>query len=158
MKIIKKNKYTIMAVVLFTIIVFFLYEAKQLFFPNEGKAIYGDRLVGKVKVEDDVYKDLEDKIRSNDRVTDVTIREGGKLISIIITVQVDMSTDDAKKLIDNILEPFSDSQKGYYDYQIFITKAESSENNFPIIAYKHHNNSNFVWSKDRAKTETSEGE
>lgn len=153
MKMMKKNKYTIMAVVLFTIMVIFLYQAKQLFFPNEGKALYGDRLVGKVEVTDDIYQKVVSKVKENEKVTDAITRESGKLINIMITVQNDMGIEDAKKLTDNILEPFTDSQKGYYDFQVYIKKQEESENNFPIIAYKHHNSASFIWSKDRAKTE-----
>ena len=153
MNIIKKNKFTIIAVILFTALVFCLYEVKELFFPNEGKAIYGDRLVGKVDVKDEVYVAVEDKVKENEKVTKVDARENGKLINISITVLDDTSIEDAKKLVDNILEPFNDSQKGYYDFQVFVTKESETENNFPIIAYKHHNSSEFVWSKDREKTE-----
>ena len=153
MNIIKKNKFTIIAVVLFTALVFCLYEAKELFFPNEGKAIYGDRLVGKVDVSDEIYDNVESKVKENEKVTKVKARENGKLINISITVLDDTSIEDAKKLVDNILEPFTDSQRGYYDFQVFINKESEAENNFPIIAYKHHNSSQFVWSKDRQKTE-----
>ena len=153
MNIIKKNKFTIIAVILFTALVFCLYEVKELFFPNEGKAIYGDRLVGKVDVKDEAYVAVEDKVKENEKVTKVDARENGKLINISITVLDDTSIEDAKKLVDNILEPFNDSQKGYYDFQVFVTKESETENNFPIIAYKHHNSSEFVWSKDREKTE-----
>ena len=153
MNIIKKNKFTIIAVILFTALVFCLYEVKELFFPNEGKAIYGDRLVGKVDVKDEVYVAVEDKVKETEKVTKVDARENGKLINISITVLDDTSIEDAKKLVDNILEPFNDSQKGYYDFQVFVTKESETENNFPIIAYKHHNSSEFVWSKDREKTE-----
>ena len=149
----KKNKYTIIAVVLFIIWVFCLFEAKQLFFPNEGKAIYGDRLVGKVEVSKDTYKNVESKLKENTKVTDVTVRESGKLINVSITVSQDTSIDEAKSLKSAVLEPFNDSQKGYYDFQIFVTKNEESENNFPIIGYKHHNSGDFVWTKDRDKTE-----
>ena len=153
MNLIKKNKFTIIAVILFTVLVFCLYEVKELFFPNEGKAIYGDRLVGKVDVADDVYENVEAKVKENEKVTKVTARESGKLINISITVLDDTSIEDAKKLVENILEPFNDSQKDYYDFQVFINKESESENNFPIIAYKHHNSSGFVWTKDREKTE-----
>ena len=156
MNIIKKNKFTIIAVILFTALVFCLYEVKELFFPNEGKAIYGDRLVGKVDVADEIYEKVEEKLKENEKVTKVDARESGKLINISMTILDDTSIEDAKKLIDNILEPFNDSQRGYYDFQVFINKENKAENNFPIIAYKHHNSSEFVWSKDREKTEGEE--
>lgn len=153
MNIVKKNKFTIIAVLIFTSLIFCLYQVKRVFFPNTGKAIYGERLVGKVEVDEKVYDQLEEKLKENEKVSKVTVRESGKLININITILDDTSIEDAKKLADNILEPFTDSQKGYYDFQIFINKENEAENNFPIIAYKHHNSSQFVWSKDREKTE-----
>lgn len=153
MNIVKKNKFTIIAILLFTSLIFCLYQVKRVFFPNTGKAIYGERLVGKVEVDEKIYDKVEEKVKENEKVSRVTVRESGKLININITILDDTSVEDAKKLADNILEPFTDSQKGYYDFQIFINKENEAENNFPIIAYKHHNSSAFVWSKDREKTE-----
>ena len=113
MDLIKRNKYTIIAIVVFIILVFCLYQAKELFFPNTGKAIYGDRLVGKIEVDNEVYKTVKSKIKENEKVKEVTARENGKLINISIVVNDDTSIDDSKKLIDSILEPFTDSKKGY---------------------------------------------
>jgi len=155
MKIIKKNKFTIIAIILFIGLVFGLYQVKKIFFPNEGKAIYGDRLVGKVEVADEIYQQVKTKIQENEKVEQVDIRENGETINISITVKNDTSIEDSKKTINNVLEPFTDSQKGYYDFQIFIYKTDKAENNFPIIGYKHHNSTEFVWSKDREKTDIS---
>ncbi len=155
MNIIKKNKFTIIAIVIFTILVFGLYQAKQLFFPNEGKAIYGDRLVGKVEVEEATYDQVKAKIQENERVESVSLRENGRTINLTITVKNDTSIEDAKATINGMLDSFTDSQKGYYDFQVFIVKTDEAENNFPIIGYKHHNNSEFSWTKDREKTDIS---
>ena len=144
MKMIKKNKYTIIAIIIFIVIVILLYQAKQLFFPNEGKAIYGDRLAGKIEIPEETYTGLKALISEKEKVKSVTVRETGKLINISITVEDDLTVDAAKKLADDILNPFTDSQKGYYDYQVFINKESEAENNFPIIGYKHHNSSSFV--------------
>lgn len=155
MKIIRKNKFTIIAIVIFTALVFCLYQAKQLFFPNEGKAIYDDRLVGKVEVDETVYDQVKAKITENERVESVTLRENGRTINLTITVKNDTSIEDAKATINGMLDLFTDSQKGYYDFQVFIVKTDAAENNFPIIGYKHHNSSEFSWTKDREKTDIS---
>ena len=147
MKIIRKNKFTIIAIVIFTALVFCLYQAKQLFFPNEGKAIYGDR--------EAIYDQVKAKITENERVESVTLRENGRTINLTITVKNDTSIEDAKATINGMLDLFTDSQKGYYDFQVFIVKTDAAENNFPIIGYKHHNSSEFSWTKDREKTDIS---
>lgn len=153
MKWIKKNKFTVIAIIIFIVVAILGYKAKEIFFPDQRTAIYGDRLEGKVAVKDTTYDTLKQKISENEKVTTVTVRENGRRIDITITVADDMSKADAKKLTDNMLEPFTESQIGYYDFQVFIKKEAKTENDFPIIGYKHHNSSSFSWTKDRDKTE-----
>ncbi|MCI5967659.1 MAG: hypothetical protein MRZ42_04685 [Tenericutes bacterium] len=153
MKWIKKNKFTVIAITIFVVLAIIGYKAKEMFFPNQRTAIYGDRLDGKIAVEQKTYDEMKAKISESDKVKNVSIRENGRRIDIMVTVNGDTSKSDAKKLVDNILEPFSESQIGYYDFQIYIKKDETEENDFPIIGYKQHNSSSFVWSKDRDKTE-----
>lgn len=152
MKMLKKNKYTVIALCIFILLVFFLYEAKQWFFPDTGKALYGDRLVGKVDVADETYDALVAKIKENPKVKEAHVRENGKSINVYITVQADTTIDEAKALTNNMLEPFNDSQVGYYDFQVIVSKEEEAENNFPIIGNKHHNGAGFSWTKNREKT------
>ncbi len=153
MKWIKKNKFTVIAITIFVVLAIIGYKAKEMFFPNQRTAIYGDRLDGKIAVEQKTYDEMKAKISESDKVKNVSIRENGRRIDIMVTVNGDTSKSDAKKLVDNILEPFSESQIGYYDFQMYIKKDETEENDFPIIGYKQHNSSSFVWSKDRDKTE-----
>lgn len=152
MKWIKKNKFTVAAIVIFIILSFLVFKVIDIFFPDQGTAIYGDRLDAKVEVEDSVYKSLEELIKQNEKVEAVKINENGRRIDIIITVNNATSLSEAKKLSDNILEPFTESQIGYYDFQVYVKKIDEAENDFPIIGYKQHNDSGFSWSKDREKT------
>lgn len=152
MKWIKKNKFTVAAIVIFIIIAFMAFKVIDIFFPDQGTAIYGDRLDAKIPVEDSVYDSLEKLIKENEKVEEVKINENGRRIDIIITVTNATSLSEAKKLTDNILEPFTESQIGYYDFQVYVKKTDKAENDFPIIGYKQHNNSDFSWSKDREKT------
>ena len=155
MKLVKKNKFKIIVVVLFVFFMFGVSEVKKVFFANDG-AVYGDRLVGKVEVKKETYNQLKEGISAKEKVESVEVRENGRLVNISITVATDASLDQAKGAMDGVLDIFTDSQKGYYDFQVFISKNDATENNFPIIGYKHHNSSVFVWSKDREKTDISE--
>lgn len=156
MKWIKKNKFTVIAIVIFIVLAILGYKAKELFFPNQRTAIYGDRLDGKVTVEEETYDKLKQLILENDKVKTADVRENGRQINIIVTVNDDVNKANAKKIVDNILEPFTESQIGYYDYQVFIKKESEEENDFPIIGYKQHNSSSFVFTKDRDKTDEEE--
>lgn len=159
MKWIKKNKFTVIACIIFVLLLVLGYKAKEVFFPDQRTAVYGNRLDGKVSVDKSIYDEVKTKISESDKVKSVTVRENGRRIDITITVNGDTSKDDAKKLTNNITESFTESQIGYYDFQVYIKKEEQEENDFPIIGYKHHNSSSFSWSKDRDKiVETEEEE
>ena len=156
MKWIKKNKFTCIAIVLFVFITIVGYEAMQVFFPDTSSAIYGDRLDNKVKVKKDVYDKVKSKISEQEFVKEVEVRENGRTINVIVLVQDSTSMDAAKSIAGMITEPFSEAQLGYYDFQLFVKKEDSKENNFPIIAYKQHNRSEFNWAKERDKKEEEE--
>lgn len=158
MKWIKKNKFTVIACIIFILLLVLGYKAKEVFFPDQRTAVYGNRLDGKVAVDKSVYDEVKAKISESDKVKTVTVRENGRRIDITITVNGDTSKDDAKKLTNNITESFTESQIGYYDFQVYIKKEEQEENDFPIIGYKHHNSSSFSWTKDRDKTVETEEE
>ncbi len=154
MKWIKKNKYTCIAILIFVIVAIVGYKAMKVFFPDSKAAYYGDRLDNKVKVENSVYDAVKAKISEQEFVKEAKVRENGRTIEIVVTVQDSTSIDAAKSISGLILEHFSEIQIGYYDFQLFVKKDSASENNFPIIAYKQHNSSDFIWTKDRDKTES----
>lgn len=154
MKWIKNNKYTCIAILVFVIIAIVGYKAMKVFFPDSKAAYYGDRLDNKVKVENSVYDAVKTKISEQEFVKEVKVRENGRTIEIVVTVLDSTSIDAAKSISGLILEHFSEIQVGYYDFQLFVKKESASENNFPIIAYKQHNSSDFIWTKDRDKTES----
>ncbi len=158
MKWIKKNKLTVCVMILFLLVAILGYKVVEMFFPDERTAIYGDRLEGKVAIEKETYETMKQKISENQQVQGVTVEESGRRIDITITVIAEVSQEDAKKLVDNILEPFTESQIGYYDFQVFVKKEETELNDFPIIGYKHHNSSSFLWTRDREIIKEEESE
>lgn len=159
MKWIKKNKMMIIAIVVFSAISLIGYKALKVFFPSTDAAIYGDRLDNKIDVDKELYEGIKTRIAGQEFVKDVKVRESGRIINVVVTIMDSTSMDAAKSLSGLILEGFSDSQIGYYDFQLYVNKEDKKENDFPILAYKQHNSTEFVWSKDRQKTvETPEEE
>jgi len=152
MKFLKKNKGTIIVIVLFLIGVLLLVQLKNIFVPNEDSAIYGTRLEGieEVKITKDQEQQMEAAIEED--AEKVSIRESGRLVNVIITVQDEMSRDNAKKLANEVIKPLKKEQTKYYDIQVFVQKSKET-NEFPIIGYKHHTRDSFSWTKDRSGTE-----
>ena len=147
---IKNNKVTVVAFIICVIFVILIFAVKLTFFPNEGTAIYGDRLDGIEEVEitnqqqEDIIKSLEDK----DEVKEVSCDIKGRTLNVLITVNDDVELDPAKALTSSITDNLEEDQTTYYDIQVFISK-DNDDTRFPIIGYKHQNKDEFSWTKDR---------
>ena len=148
MKFIRKHTSLIVAILIFILVFSGFLILKSVFFPNEAKAIYGNRLEGRDKVEISAEKEqkIEDKLK--EKTSTVDVRVAGKLIYIDMKVIGDVNVGAAKELANQALEEFSDAEKAYYDIQAVISSDTDSEH-FPIIGYKHHNRKAYVWTKDR---------
>ena len=158
MKFIKAHKFTVFVIILFIVAVIFLYFMYDLFFSNGGKPEYGNRLDGIEEVEitkDDISK-LETEIKKNKNVSEVSADISGRTLNIIITVDNNMSVDDAKKVGQNSYASLGEKKIKYYAIQLFIKKTDEAKNNFPIIGYKQKESTSISWTKNRAVTKTDE--
>ena len=151
MKFIKKNKSTIVGILVFILALAGILAVKGVLSSDEGKAIYGTRLKGinEVKITDSQKKEVENKLANDTDKVEVSV--AGRIINILITAKEGTSLEDAKKLGDKAVEVFSSAEKKYYDIQIFITN-EKNKAQFPIIGYRHHTKNTITWTKDRAES------
>lgn len=150
MSFIRKNKFVILAIGIFLIIVVLAFQIVTMFFPTEGKALYGDRLDGieEVELSDSKLTKMEASLKSDGTVKKANVSVSGKIVEVIITVQDDTSVDTAKALNTKVLDSLSEKEKKFYDIQIFVKK-DNEATDFPIIGYKHHAKDAFSWTKDR---------
>ena len=148
MRKLRKQKGTIIGIIVFIVLVVGGIYLKNTIAPDESKAIYGERLEGqdKVKVTEATKKKVSAALKEN--TSSVKVRVAGKTINIIIETNEGVSRDDAKKMGVTAIEKFSDAERAYYDFQIFIKNAKNVEQ-FPIVGYKHHGKDNISWTKDR---------
>ncbi len=147
---IKNNKLVVITFIICVIFVILVFAIKLTFFPDEGRAIYGDRLDGIEKVEitdsdaNDVIKSLEDLDTVKEASTDIK----GRVLNVLITVNDDVDLETAKGLTTTITDNLEKKQTSYYDIQVFISK-DNDDASFPIIGYKHQDKDGFSWTKDR---------
>lgn len=148
---IKSHKIVVAAAVFAIIILLIVFMIIKTFFKGDENAIYGDRLKGinSVKITEKDQKELIKKIEDDSAVSKCTYSLQGKIINVIITVNDDVGLDTAKALAGKTLEVLDDSQKKFYDIQVFIKK-NNGGNDFPIIGYKQNKKDGFSWTKDRA--------
>jgi len=151
MKFVKKNSSTIIGILVFILVLVGIFAVKKTFNPDESKAIYGTRLEGRKQVEitKSTKEEVEDKLK--DTASKVTVKVSGRIINIIVKVNAETSLETAKSLGDKALEPFSDAEKKYYDFQMLIEN-DKNTSQFPIIGYKQHSKESISWTKDRAES------
>ena len=150
-KFIKNNKLTVITFIICLIFVILVFAIKLTLFPNEGRAIYGDRLEGieKVEITSKQQKNIISKLEEKDEVKSVETDIKGRILNVIITVNDDVELDSAKALTSLVVENLEEDQTTYYDIQVFIKKSNEEDTRFPIIGYKHQDKNEFSWSKDR---------
>lgn len=145
MNFLKRNKNIIIALVIFFIAILLCVQLKNMLIPNEGAAVYGNRLDGKIELADDIESKVSAKAEG---ANSVKLRTSGRIINITITVANDVSKDAAKEYAKKTLEAFSTEEKNYYDIQFYILK-EGEATDFPIMGYKIQNAETITWTKDR---------
>ena len=124
MSFIRKNKFVIVAIGVFLILVILAFRLFSMFAPSEGKALYGDRLKGIEEVELNNKKllNIEDTLKEDSAVKEATASVEGKIVEVIITVKDEISTDTAKSLSNKVLDTLTTKEKKFYDIQVFVTK------------------------------------
>lgn len=154
MKFVKKNRYTIILILVFVLLVCLGVKVKDILMPDDQKEAYGNRLndIEKHSIADSLYAKIKSEIEGKDLVTTVTNRIQGKIINFIVLVDDKMSVEDAKKIGDAIIEYFTKDELSYYTIQIYINKNDESLNNFPIIGAKNPLTAKIVWTQDREIT------
>lgn len=158
MRYLRRNKFTIIAIVLLIVFVFIGVQVKNIFVPDEGKASYGDRLseIKDHKLGDDWFTKIEDKFKENDKVSKIENKVHGKIVNLIITVNDDVDVNTAKEIGNSIVSMFENNELTYYSLQVYLKKDNEKLNNFPIIGYKGTTTESLIYSKDRDIVQTEE--
>ena len=146
MKFIKRNKNIIISVIVFFELILLCIQIKNILLPNDGLAVYGNRLDGKVAVT----KNLNNKMKEllPEGATKVTVRDSGRILNITITVSENITRDSAKSFATETLKALTEEEANYYDIQFFLVK-ETEASDFPIIGYKIPKADVITWTKDR---------
>lgn len=152
MKFIKKHKSLIVIVLMLIAVLAALILLKTTVMFDENQAIYGDRLDGseKVKLTTDQIGKAEDEVKES--IKSISIKQRGKIISIIVYAKEDVALADAKEIGNKVLTVFTAEQKKFFDFEIFIQN-EGNQDQFPIIGYKHQDSEGISWTRDRVKAE-----
>lgn len=159
-KFIKRHRYTIILVLIFSLLVVLGLKVKEILVPDEGKATYGERLrdINKHPINEEIYSKISKEYGENKNVKNIKYRLQGRIINYFITVDDKLSLKDAKSLGDKLVTYFDEDSLSYYSIQIYVIKEDEAQNNFPIIGFKSPKAKNVSWTKDREITKSDEDE
>lgn len=144
MNFIKKNKILVTILMVIFIIIMLIIVYIYLYQSNSNK--YGNRLNGieNLSIADSKINDIKEKILNNDSCNTITYKLDGKIIKFFIDVKPETDELTLESIFNLILDNFSESEKSFYDFEIFVTSTSKS---YPVIAYKHRNNEVFSISR-----------
>ncbi len=143
-KFILKNKLLSILILLFLLIfILGLVAIKILIFPSYKVSKYGNRLsnIESVKLDDTRFNEVKNDFGSVDGFSIDSFRLSGKIVNIIVKVDDEISTDKIKSNASKLVSSFSDDEKKYYDFQVFVTKNDG----LPMIGYKNKNSEGLSW-------------
>lgn len=154
MEFFRKNKFTIVTITIFSVLVILGLKVESILLPNTKKPSYGNRLdnIENYKVGEEEIRLVIDYLKEDKRVLDVKENLHGKIFYFTITVDDSVSVQDAKSIANKVLDKFSKEEKSFYSFQVFVEKKDTKLNNFPIIGYKNPTSENLVFTKDREVT------
>ena len=153
MKFVKKHKGAILGLSVLIAVVVACLILKDVVMFDETEAVYGNRLDGieEVKVTSKQKSAVSDSLK--DVSEKVTVRVSGRVVNVIIEANPETDLGSAKAMGDTALGAFTDEQKQYFDFQIFIDESENQDQ-YPILGYKQKSRDGIFWTNDRAKTES----
>lgn len=147
MKFIRKHKLAVfILVLLMAAVVAVLIFSRTIMF-DESKAIYGNRLEGREKVEltSKQKKEIEEAVKES--ADSVKVRMAGKVIYITIETKEGTDHATAKSLGEKSIVPLTADQKSYFDIQILLVN-ETNKEKYPILGYKHRAKDTIAWTKE----------
>ena len=150
-KELKGNKYTVIAIIIFALVLVFGMVLYRFLFPNSGKAIYGNRLDGidKVQINEKDQKSMASKLEENAMIDEAKMRISGKILKYTITIKKGIKKEDATSLNNTVLGLLSQSEIEYYDIQIDYYNTTDSGKEYLMQAYKNKTSKTFSYSGDK---------
>ena len=147
-KEIKNNKFTVMAVLGFALLLGLGYGTYLLIVP-QNSALCGNRLEGmeKVAISNSDFTNLFKELEKNDSIVKATGNLNRcKTVNVTLTIKKGVKQADAKKLAPLVSNFFSKEQQAYFDFQVFFKNENKDEKGYPMIGYLAKNAKSYSFS------------
>lgn len=127
-------------------------------FYNGSDNVYGNRLdiTKKVPLSDETINEVAQKIKENEKVSDVSALKKGKVVYITIVYLDDTKIEDAKSIAADSVNLFSEEILTVYDLEYIIKTTK--KDGFVLTGAKNSRGSeSIVWTNQNMPQETDEG-
>lgn len=147
-RFLKKYKKIIIIIICILILLFIGKLFYQIMF-SDTERLYGNRLDGisKVELSKKDLKGITDELESNNNIKEANYDQKGRIYNFVIKVEEDVNISEIVSLSSKVIDKFDDSQKEFFDVQIFITTGNDEKlEKFPVIGYRKKGlESKFSW-------------
>lgn len=146
-KWVRNNKEKVRNILIVTVIVvIMLVLYKLLFYSTAESSVYGMRLrdINKHEISNKELKEYEEKSKL-EGINKIDIKIKGKLIKYFIEVPNEVSNDDVKNKINEMLGFLTEDIKGFYDITFYVNKEQEEEIKCIMIGYKHKSKESVIY-------------
>jgi hypothetical protein len=126
------------------------------YFLGSSKDKYGDRLDGikDVEITSKEISSIESQVKEDEKITDCSIKQIGKVIYIEIKFSDDITLVEAEGKALGTLDLFSEKELAFYDVNYTLIQDETETNSgFTIMGSKNVNGSGLVWNNNTPVSE-----
>ena len=144
-KLWKSNRVVFVLVIILIVCFIAICSVALTFFYSKDTNEYGNRLNGieKHPISSELKSNYKEKLLANESVKSVEFNTKGRIIYVNIKFDENISLDNAKKLVEDNLNLFSEDILSYYDLQFIL-----SSDNFTIMASKNVASEKISWNNN----------
>ncbi len=135
----------VLAVILIVCLVIFLGVSIKYFYGSNSNK-YGSRLdsIKDTPLSEELFKDIENKLKESESVSKVTTNLQGKVVYITISYNEGTKLDDAKNIASEVISLFNEDELQLYDLEFTI-----KSNEFTLMGARNSNGSGtIVWANN----------
>ena len=135
----------VLAIILIVCLAIFLGVSIKYFYGSNSNK-YGSRLdsIKDTPLSEELFKDIENKLKESESVSKVTTNLQGKVVYITISYNEGTKLDDAKNIAAEVISLFNEDELQLYDLEFTI-----KSNEFTLMGARNSNGSGtIVWANN----------
>lgn len=128
-KVLQENRVLLVLGIILIICLVVVSVVALTYFYGSSDSVYGDRLkdTEKVPLNSKLFDDIEDNLKENESVKNVSIVNKGKIVYINIDFADETLMDNAKKIASSVIELFNEDELNVYDLEFTITSLSTND-------------------------------